>query len=209
MDKLWAGIPTHSEAIADWIYTTDEWRRFGSYEGRHFHKMLRQTRTAFFVVLVLTILSLLAVPLFGILAWAPWDRGMAAAVFLIMLFGGGLLGVAALVWMVQRSKLRTLEAATGGVIITLHGISTSGIWHRWNYHSSLGQRFYDARTMVVNKGKPDEMELLEVRTIANTQGPNSAREVISSCRVPIPRGRSNEAIEIVRLIEQEKARHAN
>ena len=209
MDKLWAGIPTHSETIASWTYTPEEWRRFGSYEGRHFSKMLRQTRTAFLVLLALTVLSLMAVPVFGFLKWAPWDRGMLAAVFLIMFFGGGLMGVAALVWSIQRSKLKTLNAAMGEVVITLHGISTSGIWHRWNYDSSLGRRFHDARSITVNKGKPNEMELLEIRTIANTQGANAAREVISSCRVPIPGGRSDEAREIVRLVEQEKARHAN
>ena len=201
-----AGLPIHSEIIAHWRYTPDEWRKFGLYEGRHFQKLIRQSRTVFFVFLTLTILALLAVPLFGLLGVAPWDRYMFGAVFVILLIGGGLLAVTAIVWMIQKSKLSTLTAETGEVTITLTGISTSGIWHRWNFDAGLGHRFHDARTMTINEGKPDENDLLEVRTIANTQGAGSARDVISSCRVPIPAGKCSEAESILAAIVAEKKR---
>jgi hypothetical protein len=201
-----AGLPIRSETIAQWHYTPDEWRKFGSYEGRHFQKMIRQTRAAFFVFLTLTTIALLAVPLFGVLRLAPWNRGMVGAIFLILLFGGGLIGIAAFVWMMQRSKLSTLMVDTAEVIITLTGISTSGIWHHWNYDTALGRRFHDARTMTVKQGKPDEMELLEVRTIANTPTGKVSHEVISSCRIPIPAGKKREAEEIVARILAEKSR---
>lgn len=181
------------ESLARWQYTPEEWRRFGVYEGRHYYKIIGQTKTAMIVFLILTILFLTAVPVFGFLKIAPWDRGMIVAVFVILLFGGGLIGICFIVWMMQRSKLSTLTATTGEVLITLTGISTSGIWHRWNYGDVLGTRFHDARIMTIKKGTPDEMVLLEVRTIANTLGGRVAHDVVSSCRVSVPTGKLHEA----------------
>lgn len=197
------------ETIAHWHYTPEEWRKFGAYEGRHYHKVIRQTRTAFFVFLALTLLALGAVPVFGWLKIVPWDRHMFTAVFVILGTGGFFLGIGAVVWFMQKSKLSTLTAATGEVIITLTGISTSGIWHYWNFEEALGHRFYDARAMTIGEGTPNQMELLEVRTIANTLSGKVARDVISSCRVPIPANRRAEAEGIVARIKSEKARSLN
>lgn len=200
------GLPIHSEPIAHWQYTPDEWRRFGLYEGRHFQKMIRQSKKALLVLLILTILALFVVPAFGFFGFVPWDRYMLTAVFVILIFGGGLMGIAVVVLMMQKSKLSTLTATTGEVIITLNGISTSGIWHYWNYEDSLGRRFHDTRTMTINEGKPDQFDLLEVRTIANTLSGKVARDVISSCRVPIPKGKRAEADSIVARIIAQKCR---
>ncbi len=200
------GLPFHTETIAQWSYTAEEWRKFSLYESRHFQKMGKQTKTVFVVFLTFTIIALILVPLFGVLGWAPWDRSMFVAVFLILLFGGGILGICMIVGLMQKSKLSTLMAATGEVVITSTGIGTSGIWHRWNYEDLLGRRFYDARTFTIKEGQPDAMEILEVRTIANTQGAGSARDVISSCRVPIPAGKRPVADLIVSHLIEEKAR---
>lgn len=145
-------------------------------------------------------------PLFGLLGRTPWDRTLVVAVFLTLLFGGGILGIVLVVAMMQKSKLSTLMAATGEVIITSTGISTSGIWHRWNFDDTLGRRFYDARTFTIKQGNPDEMEMLEVRTIAYTltQGASPASEVITSCRVPIPTGKRPEPNKIVVYLSGQK-----
>lgn len=206
---LLAGLPIHSETIAHWRYTPEEWRRFDLYEGRHFQKMIRQSKTALVVLLILTIIALLGVPAFGLLGIVPWDRYMLTGVGVIVMAGGGLMGIVAIVWVMQKSKLSTLMADTGEVIITLTGISTSGIWHHWNFDDVLGRRFHDARTMTVRQGKPDEMTLLEVRTIANTISGRSSRQVVASCRVPIPEGKRHEAETIVARILTEKALSKN
>ncbi len=203
---LLAGLPSHSEAIVHWHYTPEEWRRFGTYEGRYFHKVLRDTKIYFFVFSALTVLAMAIVPLFGLLKIVSWDLDMLTAVFVIMATGGFLLGISAVVWLMQKSKLSTLTASTGDVVITLTGISTSGLWHHWNYDDRLGRRFHDARTMTINEGKPDQFDLLEVRTIANTLSGKVARDVISSCRVPIPAGKRPEAEMIVGRFGAEKAR---
>lgn len=200
---------TPAEILASWRYTPAEWRRFGNYEGRHWHKVIKQSKTWIVVIAVLTIIALAIVPLFGVLRIVPWDRYMIGAVFLILIFGGGFIGICVIVWLVQRSKLATLMADTGEVTITLAGINTSGTWHNWNYVDLLYNRFHDARTMTIAEGKPDQMELLEVRTIARTASGGTGtgiRDVISSCRVPIPHGRLSDADAIVARLLAEKER---
>lgn len=192
---------TSAEVLAHWRYTAEEWSRFGRYEGRHWLRVIKQSKTVFLVFLALTILALLAVPLFGIFGIAPWDQFMLGAVFLILIVGGGLMTICVMVWLVQRSKLSALTASNGDVIVTLTGICTSGSWHNWNYGDLRYNRFHDARRMTIAKGKPGQMELLEVRTIATTVTGGTGtgvRDVISSCRVPIPAGMERQAEEFVR-----------
>ncbi|HVF47677.1 MAG TPA: hypothetical protein VNA17_08945 [Pyrinomonadaceae bacterium] len=198
--------PTSHDILASWQYTPDEWRRFGEYEGRHYRKVIGQTKT-FFIALVIMFIAVLAmVPVFGFLRIVPWDRYMLNAVFVIVLVGVGFMGLIFVIWMIQRSKLASLSSESGKVAITFTGININGIWNTWTYDTTLGQRFYDARTMTINENKPNEMELLEVRTIANTLSGKVARDVISSHRVPIPRGKRAEAETIVGKIISEKNR---
>lgn len=203
---LLSGLPIKSETIANWRYTPEEWRRFGEYEGRHFHKLIRQSKKVLVVFAVLTIIALLCIPVFGLIGIVPWNSEMILAAILILIVGGGLMGITIVVWLMQRSKLATLMADSGEVIITLSGINTNGIWNYWNYDSSLGRRFHDARTMTLKKGKPDEMDILEVRTIATTVSGTTNREVISSCRVPIPSGRRREAEDVLGKILHESSK---
>ena len=78
---------------------------------------------------------------------------------------------------------------------------------RRGYDDVLGRRFHDARTMTIKEGNPDEMDLLEVRTTAYTVGGSpSSRDVITSCRVPIPAGKRSDADNIVALINDQKQR---
>ena len=196
-----------SPIVAKWQYTPDEWRKFGAYEGRHYRKLIKQTKKFFYGAVVLVVIAFAAVPILGILGLAPWDRSMLVVVFLIILFGGGLIGLIAIIWAIQSSKLSTLDTDRGEVIVTLTGINTNGIWHNWNYDDVLGRRFHDARTMTIKEGNPDEMDLLEVRTIAYTVGGSpSSRDVITSCRVPIPAGKRFDADNIVALINDQKQR---
>ena len=195
-----------SPIVAQWQYTPDDWRKFGAYEGRHYRKLIEQTKKILYALIVLVVIALAVVPIFGLLGWAYWDSSMLVAVFLILFFGGGLIGLSAIVWSMQSSKLSSLNTDRGEVIVTLTGINTNGIWHNWNYNEVLGQRFLDARTMTIKEGMPDAMDLLEVRTVANTVGANSNRNVVTSCRVPIPAGKRLEADQIVEMINDQKRR---
>ncbi len=196
---------TSSEILAHWRYRPGEWKKFGAYESRHWQRVLKQSRTGFFVLLAFTFIALLLVPIFGLAGIVPWDRYMLMAVFLILLFGGAFMGIAVVVWMMQKSKLATLTADSGDVSISTTGISMSGASNDWNFGDLRGHRFYDARTMTIADGKPDQMELLEVRTIAYTVG-HSNRDVITSLRVPIPSGKRAEAERIVERLITEKKR---
>jgi hypothetical protein len=163
--------------------------------------MIKQSKTASIVLLTLIIIALMIVPLFGILGIVPWDRYMLGAVVLILIFGGGLMAICVIVWLIQRSKLTALVASIGEVTVTPTGISTSGTWHNWNYGDWRYNRFHDARTMTIAEGKQDQMDLLEVRTIANTITGGTglgARDVVTSCRVPIPAGMKDQAEELVK-----------
>ncbi len=200
---------TSAEVLANWRYTPEEWRRFGNYEGRHWRKLMKQSRTCIFVFLALTIIALAIIPIFGALRIVPWDRYMIGAAFLILIFGCGFVGICIIVWLIQRSKYSIFMAGNGEVTITLTGINTSGTWHNWNYGDWRYNRFHDARTMTISEGKPNQMELLEVRTVARTAvGGTGAgvRDVISSCRVPIPYGKRSDAERMVGLFSAQKER---
>ncbi|HEX6280335.1 MAG TPA: hypothetical protein VFZ49_10035 [Pyrinomonadaceae bacterium] len=183
--------------LARWSYSAAEWRRFGEYEGRHYVKLIKQSTTVIKVFAILTIVSLAAVPLFGILGIERWSWSFLGAAFLILLFGGSFTLLAVCVRSIQRSRLASLMADSGEVIITDKSISVSGIFTDWNYGDLLGNQFHDARLMTIKKNTPDELDLLEVRTIANTAGGHAgvaiSRNVVKSCRVPIPKGKMREA----------------
>src|SRR5688572_5203702 len=84
--------PTSHDILASWQYTPEEWRRFGEYEGRHYRKVIGQTKTCFIVLVILFIAALAMVPAFGFLQIVPWDRYMLNAVFVIALVGVGFMG---------------------------------------------------------------------------------------------------------------------
>ena len=154
------------------------------------------------MIIGVIVLALAAVAIFGFLRFAPWDRSMLAAVFLILVFGGLLLAVTAIVWLTQDSKVKSLLAETGEVIVAANCLSIGGKTSNWNY-GELGRRYHDSRTMILFEGTPRQIQLLEVRTIADTLGTGvgpgpGSRDVITSHRAPIPAGKLYEAEQIVR-----------
>lgn len=196
---------TGNAVLAYWKLSRAEWKKYGEYEGRHWLKLLRQTKIFFLAVVGLTILILAAVPTVGVLKIVPWDRYMLAAVFLTLLFGGGLLGVIGIVWLTQSSKLKSLLAETGEVIVASNFLTIGGNTYNWTY-GELGHRYHDSRTMTLYAGTPLQLELLEVRTITNTLGAGvgpgpSARDVVTSHRAPVPAGKMYEAEHIIKYLQ--------
>lgn len=197
-------IAARTDVLAEWSYTPEEWARYSAYEGRHFIRLIRQTRTAFFAFAAVVVLGFVIV----VIVWSMGQAsvtGMLTAAGLILVFGGGFAGLCAIVWRVQKLKLDSLTTGRGTVVITPTGVNTNGVWHNWRYDNVVGTRFHDASIMTIAANTPDEMELLEIRMIAWVSWKPSG-DVIGSCRVPIPAGQRKAADDVVRELTSRKDR---
>jgi hypothetical protein len=166
---------TGETLLARWPLTATEWARFSSRESA---RAKRLARIMFPAVLI---------PLAALLLW-PFLRGGIQRTGATLLVPLGVVALVALVmWLVLFLPVRHLRTAAGEVCVSRDGVLMCGRFTSWHM---MGGRLTHVK---LEEGEPSVVVFGWLQPGAGNRG----SALPKSLRVPVPRGREDEALRLV------------
>lgn len=184
-----------SEVLADWNYSPEEWREYVEYE-----KDVRSSEIPdFFKNAGYYIVAAAIVLMFIILL-----SGEMAAVFLVLLFLPGVLALAVGIhWLIRKGEASTMASHAGRVQIFTNGVSTNGLWFDWEFEGDRS-RFLSA-TRTTTYMSTAKVNLLEFKCVVKIRVRGTDQTFDKKWRVPIPKGKENEADVVIQRLYYTRA----
>jgi hypothetical protein len=199
-----------TETLANWHYSTEEWRNFVGYEIKTQIKIGRKYRNWFWGIVAAALALMLAIFLFSYLViglrWS--DEEVYGPVGAIAILTPIFLLIPGIFWLMQRHKINQFLLLTGEASIKLDGVRINGIWSGWVFEQN-GWRFQTATRRTVSSPTGAEIKILEIRCAGYHEDNREDKQTIRKDRVPIPKGKEAEAEMVIKRLEMEKARFDN
>lgn len=181
--------PRLRQAIVHWQFDPKTWHEFLEFDESTRHKQDSKT------VLVILVLAALVI---GVLVFIA----SAEAVFGVGIFAGIILVTIILHFLIQRGRYQGMRSrvpsGAGDVYITPEGIWANGEWFDWG--DATAWRLSTVTPVLSDTGvglPPSALSYLEFNCRGRAPGRHGAK-VDKKWRVPVPRGKEEEAREVVK-----------
>lgn len=189
--------PRLKETIVHWRYEPDEWRQFLLFDKRK--RQTQDARQALVISLILVVALLASLFIGSLSAFAG-----------VAIFAAIITAAIAVHFLINNQRQKQMEStvgeSAGGVYITPTGILTNGVWFDWG--DDTPWRLTTVTPVLRDMGvrlPPNVPNYIEFKCHGRAAGRHRVK-VDKKWRVPVPRGREDEARRVFEYFGQPSTR---